>query len=98
MSACPTPARIIYRDIACDREQPGLERTSDLVGVARFENSHEHFLIDVLEFLGIRDTPFQEIGQRRADTIKELPACIGVALLQLLHQPSSQAALLRTLI
>src|ERR1700751_2677784 len=92
MRSSPTLARKIYRNIARDRKEPRLERTSGLAGVTRVEDCHEHFLVNVLEFVRICYTPSQKVRQRRADIIKQLLACVGIALLQPLHQACAKAA------
>jgi hypothetical protein len=49
------------------------------------------------QFVRVRHTPSKKIGQRRADIIKELLACIGVALLQPRHEVRASAASLDAL-
>src|SRR5690242_14847514 len=97
MRSSPTLARKIYRNIARDRKEPRLERTSGFVGVTRFEDCREHFLVNVLEFVRIRYTPSQKVRQRRADIIKQLLACVGIALLQPLHHACPKPVPFKTL-
>jgi len=60
--------------------------------MAGFENCHEHFLVNILELMRVRHATSQEVGQRGTYIIQQLLACIGVTLLQALHQRYTNAA------
>jgi hypothetical protein len=40
----------------CDGEQPGLQWTAGFIRMASFEDRHEDFLINVLDFLRLGDS------------------------------------------
>ncbi|MFZ1120245.1 MAG: hypothetical protein WAN81_08425 [Candidatus Binataceae bacterium] len=64
--------------------------------MARLEQRHEGFLVNVFDFIH-RDARAQETGDCRTDIVEQKPAGIGVTLLQALHQTRAQPAALEPL-
>ena len=88
-------ARVIGRDIARDREEPGLKRAIGFVSVPGLVQRHKHFLVNVFKLVGIHDAPAQEPGYGRTHVVEQGTAGVAVAILHAPHQARPHLAALR---
>jgi hypothetical protein len=72
--------------VACDREDPRLQRAVWFLGVARLVDSKQGFLANVLEFVRIRDTAAQKIRNCWTDFVDERAKGFAITVLRTLHQ------------